>query len=541
LLVPLLLYAPLVFLAAAGQRDQINDDGIAYLRSALYLAQGRWSDSVSTHWSPLLSWSIAPLLWLGLDSLVAARVVLAVWGAVLICGALVFIRRATSLRFPWDMLLLTLLVPVTIRWATQWITPDLVLGAVLIWYFSLTVQPSILSGRRQQLLAGMVAGLAYLAKAYAFPFFLAHYTATLVLHWLLGDFRTKASHVARAGLVGWLGLCAVGGPWIAVLSLKSGHFTISTAGTFNHYGTGPLDCVDPGVAWRPHAVSPGRVAAWETPETLISADWSPFASRALLVHEVKHIHRNLGEILAVLGDFDMLAIVPGILFLAPVLALYRQGRGGGASCPIVWPVMTVAIYAGGFLPLFFQARYLEAALWPLCCTLTLGVLVDAGRSAAAFPRLRPLAPLALAMLCLVAAFSFAAHPALDVAQSIRRPHATGAQCRELGERLRARGCRGPVAACDAAAHQGLYAAYHASVPFLGVVESPTTAGVEDSLERHGAKFFVVNSKWGLCDNFLRETDWHMVFRSTAADGSVFVFRAPETQRVALKSDTGTLR
>ena len=71
------LYAVVLGVAAARNVDRLNPDAIAYLRIAHYAATGQLDLMISGCWGPLLSWLIAPLLAVGVDSLVAARVVLA--------------------------------------------------------------------------------------------------------------------------------------------------------------------------------------------------------------------------------------------------------------------------------------------------------------------------------------------------------------------------------------------------------------------------------------------------------------------------------
>ena len=166
----LVCYAIIACLSGVARRDQINPDGIAYIRNALRLSEGRGLDSASGYWSPLLSWSLAPFMYFRCDGLYASRVVLGVWGAVLVIGVSVFVGRCTALTYPWNMVVLMLVALATAQWATSVITPDVLLGTALAWYFGLTAGHDILTSRRTQILAGTVGGLAYLAKSYAFPF-----------------------------------------------------------------------------------------------------------------------------------------------------------------------------------------------------------------------------------------------------------------------------------------------------------------------------------------------------------------------------------
>ena len=79
-LAAVLLYAALAVVGTLRNPDQIKLDTVSYIHLADHLAHGRLELSVASHWSPLISWCIAPLLALGVDGLLAARLVLVAWG-----------------------------------------------------------------------------------------------------------------------------------------------------------------------------------------------------------------------------------------------------------------------------------------------------------------------------------------------------------------------------------------------------------------------------------------------------------------------------
>ncbi len=81
--------------------------------------------------------------------------------------------------------------------------------------------------------------MAYLAKSYGLPFFLAHFTLATVFHGL----TTKAprTQVFKAWVLGLAAFLAVAGPWIAILSCKYQKVTFSTAGSINYAIAGPKD------------------------------------------------------------------------------------------------------------------------------------------------------------------------------------------------------------------------------------------------------------------------------------------------------------
>ncbi|MGQ9823240.1 MAG: ArnT family glycosyltransferase [Thermogutta sp.] len=535
----LAFYAIVTCLGAVARRDQINPDGIAYIRNAVYLTEGRWFDSVSGYWSPLLSWSLAPFMYFGYDGLHASRAVLGVWGAVLVIGVWVFIGRCTALTFPWNVVVLMLVGLAAAQWTISVITPDVLLGALLLWYFVFTARPDVLSSRRTQILAGAFGGLAYLAKSYAFPFFVAHYSLTVLLYFALRRQNTRAWDALKAWAIGFIAFALIAGPWVGVLSSKYGRFTFSTVAASAHNLVGPPEVANRNdVLHRAQTVPPGRITIWETPENVSFKDWSPFASLAFLKHQVEVVKRNCRGIVRAIADFDLLALVPGFLFLMPAIRLAASRRGAAevpGRYPAAWSLMTIIVYAGGFLPIYFEARYIEPVLWPICCISVFGVLSDAGRLV---PHDKP-APSILLVLSALCVLSFAAHctgiaksaistvvrTAMRPASPYRSPY------RECGDKLAALGCGGPVAACEGCWATGLYVSYHASLPFLGEIGGLSPAAVEESLEQSGARVFVANGKWALLENFAGHTKWQRVCTSgdDGGEDTISVFLAPERE------------
>ncbi|MGQ9760601.1 MAG: hypothetical protein ACUVQH_01700 [Thermogutta sp.] len=544
LITALILYSIIACLGAVARRDQINPDAIAYIRNAVYLSQGKWFDSVSGYWSPLLSWSLTPFMYFGFDGLHASRVVLGLWGAVLVIGAFVFVGRCTALTFPWNMVVLILISLAAAKWTIWTITPDVVLGALLLWYFGLTAKSDVLLSRRIQILAGTVGGLAYLAKSYAFPFFLAHYSLSVLLHFAVRRPNTRVSQASKALARGLIAFAVIAGPWIGVLSVKYGRFTFSTAAAFNHYVVGPPEVVGKDrkdVVLRAQAVPPGRITIWETPENLDFKDWSPFASFAFLKYQVKHMITNYRRIVLAIATFDGFALVPGILFLMPVIRLAASRRGTvetASPYPAAWSLITIVVYAGGFLPIAFEDRYIDPVLWPICCILAFGVLSDARRLLRhEQSRASVMSVSLLSALCVLSFAGYCTDIIRTSAGTIRtalRPAGLDhSPYRECGDKLAASGCAGPVAACEGCYHKALYVSYHASLPFLGEIKGLSPAAVERSLEQFKARVFIINSKWTLFEDFVGHTKWRTLCRcDIGGEDAIWVFLAPEEGRSA---------
>ena len=112
----------------------MTPDETAYLRIGSYYAQGRFDLVVSGHWCPLISWLVAPLLWIGLDPLIAARIVIGLSSLLFWAGSWVVLRRAGLQRLAlaagaWCMTF------AYAEWTAQYVTPDLLAAGVICFAF----------------------------------------------------------------------------------------------------------------------------------------------------------------------------------------------------------------------------------------------------------------------------------------------------------------------------------------------------------------------------------------------------------------------
>src|SRR6185369_7710577 len=102
------------------------------------------------------------------------------------------------------------------------------LAALLLLFTGVVISPRYRQERHAGIRAGLLAGIAYLSKQYALPFFLAALVLISGLHWMAGT-TDERRRVARQLGLGLAAFALVAGPWVAVVSLKLGQPTIGTA------------------------------------------------------------------------------------------------------------------------------------------------------------------------------------------------------------------------------------------------------------------------------------------------------------------------
>jgi hypothetical protein len=308
--------------------------------------------------------------------------------------------------------------------------------------------------------------------------------------------------------VGVLGLAVAAGPWIGVLSVKRGAFTVSTAGTLNHATVAPPDV--------PHSLRvneslrtppEGHICAWEHPEDYPGQiAWSPFDSPAHLAYQMKVVAQNLWKLVDLVRGYDLLCLVIALVGGAPVVALAWRGHPGGWFHPL-WLAGTFLLYCSGYLTMFIDARYVLPVLVPLgwiYCVSLAHLLQShwraAGRDGSPPPRR---AGLVLAgVLLLSFGVPAAARFARDVAYPYAKPYRAAAQ------RLAAAGCRGPLASTQY--DLGLYAAFHMNQPFLGSVLSKEPEACRRELDEHPARTFLVDSRSPLWNSFQEDENYKLL-------------------------------
>ncbi|MDP3920363.1 MAG: hypothetical protein Q8R76_06115 [Candidatus Omnitrophota bacterium] len=143
----------------------------------------------------------------------------------------------------------------------------------------------------------MAAGAAYLAKAYALPFFLIHFPVTIFIRRLTSgrNSRFPLGKMVKTLCFGMMGFSLLAAPWIGVMSVKYSTLTISAAG---------------------HKPEPYAIHSWEAPSDLAYKHWSPFQSFENFKHQFKVCLKNAAAIALYFG------ILGGpVLVLLPFLVL----------------------------------------------------------------------------------------------------------------------------------------------------------------------------------------------------------------------------
>jgi len=332
--------------------DQLNPDGLAYMRIAQYYLSGQTALMISGYWGPLLSWLIVPWLLVFEDPLLAAHAAMAVSAVVFLFGCFCVLR---AVRLPGTAIMIGTWITafLSVAWSGTYITPDLLMAGLFCCGTSRLLSDKWVANTRTALGAGIVLGTAYLAKAVALP------VSALMIIALAGTnvavCQSSLRQTVRATTIIVAGFLMVAGPWIGILSYKYGHPVFSTSGPILHALVGPPDMArdhpDKLHFYRPET---GRITTLEDRTNLPYNYWSPLENVAYAVHEARLIHRNAQTIVQYLRTFDWLGLglisaIFGYLFGVPWRKSLQEEPWRLSFIPIASVALIyLPVYAGQF-------------------------------------------------------------------------------------------------------------------------------------------------------------------------------------------------
>lgn len=457
-------------LAAKANLDQLNNDAIAYLRLGEYYAQGNLELAVSGYWGPMLSWLIAVGIKLGLAPMAAGRAAMVLSGLVFTVGAIGLLRGVRMNGWP-AILSAAIAAISTIFWSVEYLSPDLLVSGLMLGAWGVLFTGSWLKGWKWQAATGALWGLAYLAKAVAFPLAVVVTLVVAGLRLLIGGER-KQVLLAASVTVGVFALVAL--PWVGTLSAKYGHFTFSTSGRINHSIVGPEDVDRYHPVFRTfHQPDAGRVTQWEDPSRMDYKPWSPMAN---LSHQVSLVQKNFNTVIAHLVNFDLIFV--GIISLLAAAFVTAPWRERLATERWRWTLLPLGCLCGIYLPVWvapFDERYFYAAL-PVLLITSFGTVAWLRR---AMDDQAWVTKVGGGLIMLLFGF----YPLLKASfapQGMR--HDTTIIAKAMADALRQQNITGPIGGSGTVLgnRTGLFTAYLLGVPWVGDRKEATAADFDAS-------------------------------------------------------------
>jgi len=340
-------------------------DGVSYISIAEHWAAGRFDLAVNGFWSPLLSLLLVPAALVDAPMFLAGQLLMIATGLVTV-SQVKRLMHALHYDTVADDILVIGSTPLIAYPAVSLLTPDLLMGTLLLGYLVTMIDRRDRTPLRRGVVAGIWAGLAFLAKAYALPFVIAHLLITLFVRFIRrGDLRERRTFVTVTVLT--LAVAVV--PWATLLSAKYGEMTVTTTGSY-HVDVTARGSAGNAFGWAGILEPPNEFAitAWEDPSLLprsTSAGPAPVDSDAsdVLVNRIRRAIGSL-EVAAIAGGLMGATGLLGTLSMLWWFVSRRPSRPvrDASPDPFVDIVLAVAVYIGGLSLLVIETRYLWAPL-----------------------------------------------------------------------------------------------------------------------------------------------------------------------------------
>lgn len=368
LVIILVLYLILAVILLGYYQHQINPDGVGYIQTAEKYLSGDLYGAINAYWGPLLSWLLIPFLYFNQNpayALYSSKILSIIIGFFTIIGV-----RQLSYRFELDetvrTTLLLMMVPILLYFALSVITPDLLVVCVLVYYLSIIFNPEYPDKISNGILCGALGAVAFFAKSFIFPFFIAQFLALNLLHY---HYRRDYPRIkiTRNMLMGFLVFLLISGVWIGLISSKEGELTVGTSGGYNHALVGPESSGFP--QFYQGLSAPGEIDQQEALK-----EWSPFESWSNFTFQLRLIWNNLWQTVSIYQFFSCLSILIILCSLLLLIRPFKKFAGKDDREIIIFSLITFLIYSGGYLPVLVEDRY----LWPMYLLLILlgGLLIS---------------------------------------------------------------------------------------------------------------------------------------------------------------------
>ena len=464
-------------------RYQINPDGISYISVAQKYLNGDFGNAINGYWGPMFSWLLAPLLAVGTEPLLAAKILNLLVGV----AAIIALQRV-SCRFEMSESIRTVILfsamPVVLSFAFSDITPDLLVMCLLLFYLGIIFKRDYAESAKQGALCGLLGGLGYLAKSYAFPFFISHFFVMNVLWYIRSETKQARKSILRNFLAGAVVFAVISGIWIGLISNKYGQFTFGTSGRTTYGAATSGGRQGLGILWQGflEPSNPTAISVWEDPSYLETPPHEPLGTLASVKNQIKLTAGHIVTTAGIFMDFSILSIAIGVAYLLFWVRRFNKAMIRLMPAEVLYPTVAIIIYAGGYSLVWVQARY----LWIVCILLMLmgGYVLSRLFENKFFTKTRRV------VLLIIFFLSFAV-PASQVLGDYSN---RGKGLYGLSEALKSPIEQGRKIASNTNWPATFFLSYHLGCKYYGIPKGNITrAELNSELEKYGIDYFFV---WG---------------------------------------------
>jgi len=483
LILVLVLYAFFAIILFSHYKYIINGDGIVYISIAKHYLNGRISYAINGYWRPLYSWLLIPFisLWQGNIGNVIVTKVLAIILGLLTLMAVNSILDKLSFDILYKTVILLALIPFMLFSTFYFVTPDLLVACILLYYFSFLIDEKYRKLTSFGVITGFLGALAFLAKSYCFYFFLVHFI--LVNLFFMKNFIEGRPIIKKNLLLGLSIFLVISGVWAGIISEKYGEVTVGTAGSYNYAIIGPESSgqvmLYQGILAPPNEFA---VSSWEDPSYFKVKKWSPLESTQAFSHQIMIIFDDIWRIIVISG-FSLFIPFFAIIF---ALFLFFKSDRKAIRDNLILILGTMIIYTGGYIIIIILRRYLWFVLLLsfILGFYSLNMLFKENIIKTKFFKL-------ISILLILLLFF---HPILLMSyySDVYSINEDGSKIKTSLD-LKSQGIRGNIASNDECERMGYYC-YYLDSRYFGVTKIQSDAELKDTLTRYGIDYYFVWDK-----------------------------------------------
>ncbi|MBI5675668.1 MAG: hypothetical protein HZC48_07590 [Nitrospirae bacterium] len=340
---------------------RLTADSMLYFSIAEKYLNGDYANAINGYWGPLLAWLLIPFLYFGFSNVFAINAIDLLLGIFTITGIWILSYRF-EISEKIRSIILIALCPIILR--VSIVQPmDFLLLCILVYYLCIVFKSDYPNKMLHGVLCGLLGALAYFTKAYAFPFFIAHFLIMNILHYFRNSSNAVRKNILKNALTGFILFFLVSGIWIMTISNKYGYYTFSTMRSTNFNAPGP-EAMGGGLEFGVPIFNEGffeppnktAFVVWEDPSYIRGKKWSPWESWGYFKHFIRLCLKNIAEGLLIFESFSTLSIA---IVIAYILSFSAQSKDKLlARGDLLYPLFTIALFTGGYIMFHFEQRYL---------------------------------------------------------------------------------------------------------------------------------------------------------------------------------------
>lgn len=329
----------------------LDSDAVAYLTIARRVADGDWFRSINGLWSPLNSWLLVPFIRNGIDAWTAAKGLNALFGGILILQFWYLLRQLNFSKQQVAEGALLVVIPICF-FAYFQMFGDVLQLIFAMAYLSFALRKNFMQHTKWVILAAVVMGVGYYAKAYSLVFFVLHFSVLAIIAFRKKTIETRKiilNYILGIGVIVIIVL-----PWAFQLQKKYGEFALTgMAGKLNmswYINSGKTFKDSIGLMIPPaYDDSP---TFWEDPYLSAGELSTPLSSVYLFKRWVLRVGHTCLMAVKSVSEISLFFIP---IFLIFFYRLFKRKKITTVQSKIIWAIILLPL---GYLAMHIETRYI---------------------------------------------------------------------------------------------------------------------------------------------------------------------------------------